>query len=163
MTFEEHRGPIAGRVVSWCGDGNNMATTWMHASARFNFELRLACPSALSPSPVELEKAMGSGAKIIVNEDPYEAVANSDCVITDTWVSMGNEETKRQHNLLEPYRVDEQLLDCAKKDAVFMHCLPAHRGEEVTNTVLDGPQSIVWDEAENRLHAQKGILVWCLS
>ena len=163
MAFEEHRGPIAGHVVAWCGDGNNMATTWMHASASFNFELRVACPPELAPSEAELELATTNGAHIVVTHDPNEAVANSDCVITDTWVSMGDDESARRHNLLAPYRVDERLMSCARQDAVFMHCLPAHRGEEVTDAVIDGPQSIVWDEAENRLHVQKGILVWCLS
>lgn len=163
MTFEEHRGAIAGRVVAWCGDGNNMATTWMHASASFDFELRLACPPELQPSPVEREMASEKGARIVVTDDPDEAVADVDCVITDTWVSMGDDESERHHNLLVPYRVDERLMRHARDDAVFMHCLPAHRGEEVTDAVIDGPQSIVWDEAENRLHVQKGILTWCLS
>lgn len=163
MTFEERRGPIAGRVVAWCGDGNNMATTWMHASASFDFELRLACPTELAPSAIELNKANGNGGHVVVVDDPDEAVANSDCVITDTWVSMGDDESERRHNLLAPYRVDDRLMSRAQEDAVFMHCLPAHRGEEVTQAVIDGPQSIVWDEAENRLHVQKGILAWCLS
>lgn len=163
MTFEEHRGPIAGHVVAWCGDGNNMATTWMHASASFDFELRLACPPELAPSATELDKAKGNGGRIVVVHDPGEAVANADCVITDTWVSMGDDEAESRHNLLAPYRVDERLMSRAHEDAVFMHCLPAHRGEEVTESVIDGPQSVVWDEAENRLHVQKGILAWCLS
>ena len=162
MTFEEHRGPIAGRVVAWCGDGNNMATTWMHASASFDFELRLACPPELAPSAIELSKANGNGGRVVVMHDPDEAVVNADCVITDTWVSMGDDESERRHNLLAPYRVDDRLMSRAQEDAVFMHCLPAHRGEEVTQAVIDGPQSLVWDEAENRLHVQKGILVWCL-
>ena len=163
MTFEEHRGPISNRVVAWCGDGNNMATTWMHASARFNFQLRLACPPELSPSPTELAKAKEDGAHILVTHDPEEAVSNADCVITDTWVSMGDDEAARRHTLLVPYRVDERLMAQAQDDAVFMHCLPAHRGEEVTEAVIDGPQSIAWDEAENRRHVQKCILAWCIS
>ena len=163
MTFEEHRGPLARRVVAWCGDGNNMATTWMHASASFDFELRLACPPELAPSPSELESAAGKGGRVLVTQNPEEAVESADCVITDTWVSMGDDELERRHNLLAPYRVDERLMSRAHKDAVFMHCLPAHRGEEVTDAVIDGPQSVVWDEAENRLHVQKGILAWCLS
>lgn len=163
MTYEEHRGSIVQRAVAWCGDGNNMATTWMHASARFDFELRLACPPELQPSASEREQASAKGARIVVTQDPDEAVANADCVITDTWVSMGDEESERRHNLLAPYRVDERLMGLARDDAIFMHCLPAHRGEEVTDAVIDGPQSVVWDEAENRLHVQKGILAWCLS
>jgi ornithine carbamoyltransferase len=117
----------------------------------------------LAPSATELDKAKGNGGRIIVVHDPDEAVANADCVITDTWVSMGDDEAESRHNLLAPYRVDERLMSRAHEDAVFMHCLPAHRGEEVTESVIDGPQSIVWDEAENRLHVQKGILAWCLS
>jgi ornithine carbamoyltransferase len=163
MTFEEHRGPIAGRTITWCGDGNNMAATWAQAAARFNFTLKLACPAELAVPPVELEGARADGATIVELEDPREAVAGADCVVTDTWVSMGDEDGEQRHRLLEPYRVDEALMEIAGPDAIFMHCLPAHRGEEVTAAVLEGPQSVVWDEAENRLHAQKGILVWCLT
>lgn len=163
MTFEEHRGPIAGRVVAWCGDGNNMAATWAQAAARFDFTLRLACPAALAVSSAALDRARADGATILETEDPRDAVAGADCVVTDTWVSMGDQPGERRHHLLEPYRVDEALMAVAGPDAIFMHCLPAHRGEEVTSAVLEGPQSVVWDEAENRLHAQKGILVWCLT
>ena len=163
MTFEEHRGPLAGRAVAWCGDGNNMATTWMHAAASFGFELRLACPPELAPSPSELESATARGGRIRLARGPEDAVAGADCVITDAWVSMGDGEAERRRALLAPYRVDERLMSRAGADAVFMHCLPAHRGEEVTDAVIDGPRSVVWDEAENRLHVQKGILAWCLS
>ena len=163
MTFEERVGPIAGRVVAWCGDGNNMAVTWIQAAARFGFELRLACPKALGvPSQVSAW-ARGEGATIIETEDPRVAVEGADCVVTDTWVSMGMQPGERRHNLLQPYRIDEALMKRAAPSAIFMHCLPAHRGEEVTSGVLDGPQSAVWDEAENRLHAQKGILTWCIA
>jgi ornithine carbamoyltransferase len=162
MTFEEHRGPIAGRRVAWTGDGNNMAITWIQAAARFRFELRLACPPEMQPPAAEVERARAAGATIIQTGDPREAVRGADCVTTDTWVSMGDQPGKRRHNMLLPFQVDEELMALAAPDALFMHCLPAHRGEEVTAAVLDGPQSVVWDEAENRLHAQKGILTWCM-
>tara|TARA_B100001123_G_C15313034_1_gene1025151 strand:- start:1004 stop:1939 length:936 start_codon:yes stop_codon:yes gene_type:complete len=163
MTFEEHRGPIAGRIVAWCGDGNNMAATWVQAAAHFSFDLRVACPEELSPLQTDLDRARDNGARILVTRDPLEAVTGADCVVTDTWVSMnsvGRDADRR--DLLTPFCVDENLIAQASEDAVFMHCLPAHRGEEVTDAVIDGPHSVVWDEAENRLHVQKGILAWCL-
>ncbi|MGH6933993.1 MAG: ornithine carbamoyltransferase [Dongiaceae bacterium] len=163
MTFEEHRGPIAGKIVAWCGDGNNMATTWIHAAAQFGFELRLACPEPLVPPAAMLDWARRRGANIIVTSEMATALKDADCVVTDVWVSMGEEPVgSLHHNLLTPYRVDERAMALARPDAIFMHCLPAHRGEEVAAGVIDGPQSVVWDEAENRLHAQKGILTWCL-
>jgi ornithine carbamoyltransferase len=165
MTYEEHRGSIKGKVVAWSGDGNNMATSWIHAAAQFDFELRIACPPELKPPQDVLEWAKKKGARIVVTHDPEAAVKDADCVVTDTWVSMGDEDAAsagRRHNLLKAYQVDQRLLKLAKGDAVFMHCLPAHRGEEVTAEVIDGPQSVVWDEAENRLHAQKAIMAWCL-
>jgi ornithine carbamoyltransferase len=163
MTFEEHRGAIAGRVVAWSGDGNNMATSWIHAAVRFGFELRLACPNELSPPQSVLDWAKSEGGAVSVTADAEAAAAGADCVVTDVWVSMGEEQPSNQHNLLAPYQVNAGLMALAKPDAIFMHCLPAHRGEEVTGEVIDGPQSVVWDEAENRLHAQKGILAWCMS
>ncbi len=167
MTFEQHRGPIEGKVVAWSGDGNNMATSWLHASARFGFELRLACPEGLEPPGDVIAWAQAEGGRVLVTHDMERAVAAADCVVTDAWMSMGDSEDpdnrQRRHNLLRPYQVDDHLMSLAKPDAVFMHCLPAHRGEEVTDAVIDGPQSVVWDEAENRLHAQKGILLWCLA
>ena len=162
MTFEEHLGPIAGRKIAWSGDGNNMATSWIHAAERFGFELHLACPEELRPPQDVVDWARGQGAKIVVTSDVEAAVADADCVVTDTWISMGGQVSADRHNMLRSYQVDERLMQRAKKDAIFMHCLPAHRGEEVTPSVIDGPQSAVWDEAENRLHAQKGILYWCL-
>jgi ornithine carbamoyltransferase len=162
MTFEELRGPIAGRVVAWSGDGNNMARTWIQAAARFDFELRIACPKALLPPEATFEWARRERARVVAVEDPEKAVAGADCVVTDTWVSLGFEPEDHRHNLLAPYRVDDRLMKRAKPDALFMHCLPAHREEEVTASVIDGPQSVVWQEAENRMHAQKGILAWCL-
>ncbi len=162
MTLQEKKGSLAGRTVAWSGDGNNVAASWVHAAARFGFALRLACPEQLSPKPALLDWARREGARVNLTTEPREAVAGVDCVVTDTWVSMGNESGGTRHNLLAPYRVDEALMAYAKPDAIFMHCLPVKRGEEVTAGVVDGPQSVVWDEAENRLHAQKGILTWCL-
>jgi len=167
MTYEEHRGPIAGRVIAWSGDGNNMAGSWIQAAVRFAFRLRLACPETLQPPADMLAWARAQGAAIAVTTDPHAAVSGADCIVTDTWLSMdaeggGGGGREKRHNMLAPFRVDERLMAEAKTDAVFMHCLPAHRGEEVTAGVIDGPQSIVWDEAENRLHVQKGILAWCM-
>ncbi|MGH8295422.1 MAG: ornithine carbamoyltransferase [Steroidobacteraceae bacterium] len=162
MTLQERKGPLASQVVAWSGDGNNVAASWIHAAVRFGFTLRLACPPELVPPPRLLAWAAREGGRVSVTAEPGAAVAGADCVVTDTWISMGAEANINRHNLLAPYRVDEGLMAQAKPDAVFMHCLPAKRGQEVTAGVIDGPQSVVWDEAENRLHAQKGILVWCL-
>jgi ornithine carbamoyltransferase len=162
MTLEERKGPAAGKVVAWSGDGNNVAASWVHAAVRFDFDLRIACPDELRPSAPLLEWARRAGGRVSVTVDPQEAARGADCLVTDTWVSMGVEASVNRHNMLAPYRVDERLMACAKPDAIFMHCLPAKRGEEVSAAVIDGPQSVVWDEAENRLHAQKGILAWCL-
>jgi len=163
MTFEEHLGPIEGKVVTWCGDGNNMATSWIHAAVRFRFELRLACPEELRPPRKVLDWAASQGGRIVVSGDVEAMVQDADAVVTDTWVSMGDDDGESRHNLLRGYQVDDRVMALAKPNAIFMHCLPAHRGDEVTDSVIDGPQSVVWDEAENRLHAQKGILAWCLS
>jgi ornithine carbamoyltransferase len=162
LTFEEHRGPIAGRKVAWVGDSNNVLASWVHASARFAFRLDVASPTELSASPDLRDWAQKNGAAVRFLTEPEEAVAGADCVVTDTWVSMGDDEGARRHNLLKPYQVNARLMEKAGKDTIFMHCLPAHRGEEVTADVIDGPRSVVFDEAENRLHAQKGILTWCL-
>lgn len=163
MTFEEKRGPIAGKTVAWIGDGNNVAASWIQASARFAFELRVAGPKRYWPDDKLLAAADAAGGKVSVGEDPIKAVSGAHCVVTDTWVSMGAKDADERRKLLRPYRVDDALMRRADPDAVFMHCLPAHRGEEVSDSVIDGPQSVVWDEAENRLHVQKGILLWCLS
>ena len=163
MTFEEHRGPIADKTIAWCGDGNNMATSWIQAATLLDFELRLACPEQLEPDENVMRWAAENGGNIHLTNDPGEAVTGADCVSTDVWVSMGDDQASVRHNLLRPYQVDTALMSKANPDSLFMHCLPAHRGEEVTADVMDGPQSVVWDEAENRLHAQKGILTWCLT
>jgi len=163
MTLEEHKGPAAGKVVAWSGDGNNVVVSWVHAAVRFDFDLRIACPPSLEPPQRVLDWATAEGGRVRVTANPEDAVQGADCVVTDTWVSMGVEANVNRHNMLAPYRVDERLMAKAKPGAIFMHCLPAKRGEEVTAGVIDGPQSVVWDEAENRLHAQKGILTWCLA
>jgi ornithine carbamoyltransferase len=163
MTLQEKKGPVAGKIVAWSGDGNNVATSWVHAAVRFGFTFRLACPAELSPPQRLLDWAHHEGGRVELTTEPSQAVAGADCVVTDTWISMGVEASVNRHNMLGPYRVDEHLMAQAKPDAIFMHCLPAKRGEEVTAGVIDGPQSVVWDEAENRLHAQKGILAWCLA
>ncbi len=162
LTLQEHKGAIAGKSVAWVGDGNNVLTSWIHAAGKLEFELRVATPAELSPDPVALEWAKANGVALQLGIDPHEAVSNADCVITDTWVSMNDADATNRHNLLLPYQVNDALMASAGKDAVFMHCLPAHRDEEVTASVIDGPQSVVFDEAENRLHAQKAILRWCL-
>jgi ornithine carbamoyltransferase len=148
LTFEEHKGPIAGKTIAWCGDANNVLASWIHAAQRFRFKINVATPKELGLSPEITDWAKASGA--------------ADCVVSDCWMSMGDEAETFRHDLLFPYQVNAKLMAAAAKDAIFMHCLPAHRGEEVTDEVIDGPQSVVFDEAENRLHAQKGILAWCL-
>jgi ornithine carbamoyltransferase len=162
MTFEEYRGPIRDRTLAWVGDGNNMANSWVHAAQRFDFQLRLACPAELAPAPEVLAWAAERQARVQLFEDPREAVAGADAVLTDVWVSMGDRNAEDRRQLLAPYRVDAALMAGARPDGLFMHCLPAHRGEEVAAEVIDGPRSVVFDQAENRLHAQKGILAWCL-
>ncbi|HEX7390272.1 MAG TPA: ornithine carbamoyltransferase [Acidiphilium sp.] len=162
MTFEERHGPIAGQAIAWVGDGNNMAKSWIEAAARFGFPLRLACPQELPPEAAAIDWARAQGAEIVLTDDPEAAVTDSRCVVTDTWVSMSDDDAESRHNLLARYKVDEALMARAAPDAIFMHCLPAHRGEEVSAGVIDGPQSVVFDEAENRLFAQQGILAWCL-
>ena len=162
MTFEEHRGPLKGKIVAWIGDGNNVAASWLHAAGHFGCEIRLACPDSLMPSPQAVDWARAKGAKVVLGSDPTAAASGAHLVMTDTWVSMGCRDSDR-HEILAPYQVNEALMAKAAPDALFMHCLPAHRGEEVTDAVMDGAQSVVWDEAENRMHVQKGILSWCLT
>ena len=162
LTFEENIGPIKGRKVAWVGDGNNVAASWMHAAAKFGFELRVACPDELQPKEDVVDWVRREKANVVIMRDPAKAVSGVDCIVTDTWVSMGDTDEARRKKLLKPYMVDEALMAKAAKGAIFMHCLPAYRGNEVTESVLEGPQSVVFDEAENRLHAQKAILAWCL-
>ena len=164
MTFEEHRGPIAGRKVVWSGDGNNVFASFAHASVQFGFDLTFTGPETLDPEREWLDLAAAKGRPITIDRNPERAVAGADLVVTDTWVSMHDPESarERRHNQLRPYQVNEHLMALAKPDALFMHCLPAHRNDEATSGVMDGPHSVIFDEAENRLHAQKAILRWCL-
>ncbi|MEO0035036.1 MAG: hypothetical protein RLZZ501_1059 [Pseudomonadota bacterium] len=162
MTYEEHRGTLAGKVVAWIGDGNNVAASWIHASAQFGCTLRVASPAPLMPSAKAVAWARQRGGRVDLMTDPAVAVEGADLVVTDTWLSMGCRDESRA-SLLAPYQVNDALMARAAADALFMHCLPAHRGEEVTDSVMDGPRSVVWDEAENRMHVQKAILTWCLS
>jgi ornithine carbamoyltransferase len=164
MTYEEHRGPIAGKKVVWCGDGNNVFASFAHAAGQFGFDLSFTGPETLDPERVWLDFAASKGRPITIDRDPARAVAGADLVVTDTWVSMHDPESakERRHNQLRPYQVNEALMAHAKPDALFMHCLPAHRNDEATSAVMDGPHSVIFDEAENRLHAQKAVMRWCL-
>src|SRR6201981_1976564 len=162
MTFEEHRGSIEGKTVACTGDDNNVLASWAHAAERFKFQLNVATPPELAPKKAMRDWIKETNASIVLGNDPEVAMRGADCVLTDTWVSMGDKEGEHRHNVLKPYQVNSKLMGLATPDAIFMHCLPVHRGEEVTEEVIDGPQSVVFDEAENRLHAQKGILAWCL-
>ena len=162
QTFEEHRGPIKGAKVAWTGDGNNVLTSLIHAAVKFGFRLDIAAPRELPVDP-EVRDWAATSDLISFGTDPEKAVKDADCVVTDTWVSMGDDNATKRRMLLKPFQVNQRLMGLAAKDALFMHCLPAHRGDEVTDDVIDGPQSVVWDEAENRLHAQKAILAWALS
>jgi len=161
LTFEEHRGSADGRTFAWVGDGNNVCATFIQAAAKFGFRLVIASPEAYTPKAEDLERAAAEGAHIELTSDPRKAVAGADLVVADTFVSMGDEDAAQRLQTLAPFRVDEALMTLAAPGALFMHCLPAHRGEEVTDGVIDGPSSVVWDEAENRIHAQKSILAWC--
>lgn len=163
QTIEEHRGDIAGKTLAWVGDGNNVCASFIHAAPKFDFKLRVACPPQYHPDLYDLARAQQEGGDVVVVEDAREAVEGADAVITDTWVSMGDVDHEARIDAFEAYAVDEALMARAREDALFLHCLPAHRGEEVADEVLDGPQSVVWDEAENRIHAQKAVLNWCLA
>ena len=162
MTVEEHRGPIAGKTLAWVGDGNNVLTSLVHAAVRLGFSLNVATPPELAPAPGLLGWAAERQGRVRAGHDPVAAVAGAEAVFADTWVSMGQQGQDERRRLLEPFRVDEALMGRAAPGALFLHCLPAHRGEEVTAAVIDGPRSVVFDAAENRLHAQKAILEWCL-
>ncbi len=161
LTFEEHRGPVKGKTLAWTGDGNNVLHSLIEGAAQFGYRMQIAVPKGSGPDPRFVDWARGQGADIVLGHDPAAAVAGADCVITDTWVSMNLEHKARSHDVFVPYQVNADLMARANADALFMHCLPAHRGEEVTDEVMDGPQSVVFDEAENRLHAQKAIMRWC--
>jgi ornithine carbamoyltransferase len=162
LTFEEKKGPIKGRTIAWSGDANNVCTSWVHAAVKLGFNLRVAAPPELQVRPALKEWVKAHKGKVQFTTNAEEAVDGAECIVSDAWVSMGDEDSTKRHNLLRPYQVNPRLMAHAAKDAIFMHCLPAHRGEEVTDDIIDGPQSAVWDEAENRLHAQKAIMQWCL-
>ena len=163
MTFEEHRGSIAGKKVVWAGDGNNVCASFLHAAGQFGFDFTFTGPETLDPEPAFVSFARAKGVTVAIERDPAKAVAGADLVVTDTWVSMHDPESakERRHNQLRGYQVNDALMARAKPDALFMHCLPAHRNDEATSAVMDGPHSVVFDEAENRIHAQKSILRWC--
>jgi len=162
LTFEEHRGPIKGKTLAWTGDGNNVLHSLIEGAGQFGYRMQIATPEGSEPEARFVEWARSQGAEVDLSADPDRAVQGADCVITDTWVSMNQEHKARGHNIFVPYQVNETLMAKANPDALFMHCLPAHRGEEVTDAVMDGPQSVVFDEAENRLHAQKAVMRWCM-
>ena len=162
LTVMEHRKTLPGLELAWLGDGNNVLNSVVEAAGLFKFNLRIAVPEGYESDGSFIEIAKAAGANITLTRDAREAVAGADVVVTDTWVSMGQEHAHNKMAAMMPYQVNERLMATAKADAVFLHCLPAHRGEEVTDAVIDGPQSLIWDEAENRLHAQKSILLWCL-
>ncbi len=163
MTFEELKGPITNKKIAWLGDGNNIAYSLIEAAAKFNFQLSIACPKKLRPNKKIIQWANNERAKILITKDPAEAVNSADCVMTDKWVSMGDKVNKKaKKKLLKHYQVNKKIMKLAKPDAIFMHCLPASRGEEVTDGVMDGKQSVVWLEALNRIHVQKSIIQWCL-
>ncbi|HLZ73463.1 ornithine carbamoyltransferase [Phenylobacterium sp.] len=161
LTIEEHRGPVGGKTLAYVGDGNNVCASFIHAAPKLGYRLNIASPAIYHPDLRDLARAAAEQGMVTASDDPRAAVRDADVVITDTWVSMGDTDHDERIDALEPYQVDETLMDLAKNDAVFLHCLPAHRGEEVTDEVIDGPKSLIWDEAENRLHAQKSILAWC--
>jgi ornithine carbamoyltransferase len=158
LTIEEHRGRIAGKTVAWIGDGNNVCASFMHAAPLLGFTLTVACPDRYRPSQTDIDRAQGA---VRLFDAPGPAVEGADVVVTDTWVSMGDQDKRERMAALSPFQVDDALMDRAGPNAVFLHCLPAHRDEEVTTAVIDGPRSLIWDEAENRIHAQKSVLAWC--
>jgi len=162
LTFEEHRGPVKGKTLAWTGDGNNVLHSLIEGAGQFGYRMQIATPEGSGPDAKFVDYARKQGAEIDISTDPDRAIKGADCVITDTWVSMNQEHKARGHNVFLPYQVNEDLMAKANPGALFMHCLPAHRGEEVTDGVMDGPQSVVFDEAENRLHAQKAVMRWCM-
>ena len=163
MTFEELKGSITNKKIAWLGDGNNIVYSLIEASVQFDFQLAIACPKKLRPDKEIIKWAKNKKAKILITKDPREAANLADCIMTDKWISMGDKTNKKKKKkLLKPYQVNKKIMKLAKEDAIFMHCLPASRGEEVTNEVMDGKQSAVWLEALNRIHVQKSIIHWCL-
>ena len=163
MTFEELKGPIENRKVAWLGDGNNVVYSLIEASVKFNFKLAIASPKKFLPDKKILKWAKNKNTKVFITQDPKEAINLADCVMTDKWISMGDKSNKKKKKkLLKPYQVNEKIMKFAKGDAIFMHCLPASRGQEVTDEIIDGKQSVVWLQTINRVHVQKSIIQWCL-
>ena len=163
LTFEESKGDIEGKIIAWLGDGNNVANSFIEAATKFNFELRIACPKKYQPDKKIVATAKKNNCKLLITEDPYKAAKDADCVMTDKWVSMSDKgDKKKKKKILKKYQVNKKIMKTAKSDAIFMHCLPASREEEVTSEVMDGKQSVVWLQAFNRIHAQKSIIEWCM-
>ena len=163
LTFEESKGNIEGKTIAWLGDGNNVVNSFIEAATKFEFEIRIACPKKYQPDKKIIEVAKKNNCKLLITEDPYKAAKDADCIMTDKWISMGDKGNKnKKKKALKKYQVNKRLMKVAKPDAIFMHCLPANREEEVTSEVMDGKQSVVWLQAFNRIHAQKSIIEWCI-
>jgi ornithine carbamoyltransferase len=162
MTIEERLGDVKGKTIAWIGDGNNVCASFIHAAPKLGFRLNVAAPEGYMPRSQVVAAAQAEGNYVAVGNDPAWAAAGADVVVTDCWVSMGDLDKDERMEAFPPYVVDDKLMAHASPHAIFLHCLPAHRGEEVTGEVMDGPRSAVWDEAENRIHAQKAVLLWCL-
>jgi ornithine carbamoyltransferase len=161
LTIEERLGDLQGKTIAWLGDGNNVCASFVEAAPLLGFAMKIATPPAYGPRTQVVQAALAAGAKISVGHDAAACARSADVVVTDTWVSMGDADKEARMAAFPPFAVDEALMARAAKDALFLHCLPAHRGEEVSDAVMDGPQSVIWDEAENRIHAQKSVLLWC--
>jgi ornithine carbamoyltransferase len=161
VTIEERLGSVEGKTIAWLGDGNNVCTSFVHTAEKLRFKLRIATPTAYAPKSQDIAAARAAGADVVVGHDARAAATGADVIVTDTWVSMGDADKDARMAAFPPFAVDDRLMSAASKDAIFLHCLPAHRGEEVMDAVIDGPRSAVWDEAENRIHAQKAVLLWC--
>ncbi len=163
LTFEESKGDIEGKTIAWLGDGNNVANSFIEAATKFKFELKIACPKKYQPDKKIVETAKKNNCKLLITEDPYKAAKDADCIMTDKWISMSDKgDKKKKKKILKKYQVNKKIMKAAKSDAIFMHCLPASREEEVTSEVMDGKQSVVWLQAFNRIHAQKSIIEWCI-
>ncbi len=163
LTFEESKGDINGKTIAWLGDGNNVANSFIEAATKFNFKFKIGCPKQYQPNKKIISEAKKNNCKLLITDDPFKAVEDADCVMTDKWISMSDKgDKKKKKKILKKFQVNKKLMKSAKSDAIFMHCLPASRDEEVTSDVMDGKQSVVWLQAFNRIHAQKSIIEWCL-
>ena len=163
LTFEESKGDIEGKTLAWLGDGNNVANSLIEAATKFKFELNIACPKKYKPNKKIIDAAKKNNCKLLITEDPYKAAKDADCIMTDKWISMSDKgDKKKKKKILQKYQVNKKIMKVAKSDAIFMHCLPASREEEVTSEIMDGKKSVVWLQAFNRIHAQKSIIEWCM-